>query len=195
MSNCEHEHGLICPECGSDEVYYENPNTGSGLYTCQDCEFMGNEEDFNYSVPVKEFSDLRAKLKAAEKLSAGLKLKYDAAEKTKDKLMDDLIIERRKSSGHSSESMYFMQQVEKAEKDRDALQKQVVGMWKVLEWYADKSNYYKGDWAEVIHDAGERARKALAAFRGGAISEWRLQQRYVKSVLYKITERYDMGVF
>ncbi|KUO75557.1 MAG: hypothetical protein APF81_27455 [Desulfosporosinus sp. BRH_c37] len=27
----------MCPECGSDEVYYENPNTGCGGYACMDC--------------------------------------------------------------------------------------------------------------------------------------------------------------
>lgn len=59
------EYGLICPECGSDEVYYENPNTGSGQYTCQECEFMGSENDFNYNIPVKRYNDLRAKLDKA----------------------------------------------------------------------------------------------------------------------------------
>jgi DNA-directed RNA polymerase subunit M/transcription elongation factor TFIIS len=27
----------FCPECGSDEVYYENPRTGYGGYVCLDC--------------------------------------------------------------------------------------------------------------------------------------------------------------
>lgn len=31
---------LICPMCGSDEVYYENPRTGSGAYTCQCCGYI-----------------------------------------------------------------------------------------------------------------------------------------------------------
>ncbi|WP_373325647.1 hypothetical protein [Sporomusa paucivorans] len=56
---------------------------------------------------------------------ADLRAKLEAAEKAKNELIDDLILERRKSSGHSSESMYFMQQAEKAEQDRDNLQAQV----------------------------------------------------------------------
>ena len=35
----------ICPVCGSDEVYYENPNTGYGGYVCQDC---------GYEFPIEE---------------------------------------------------------------------------------------------------------------------------------------------
>ena len=66
MSECKIL-GLICPKCNSDEVYYENANTGSGKYTCQDCEFMGSEADFNYSVPVKDYKDLRVKLEVAER--------------------------------------------------------------------------------------------------------------------------------
>lgn len=26
-----------CPECGSDEIYFENPRTGCGSRACQDC--------------------------------------------------------------------------------------------------------------------------------------------------------------
>jgi hypothetical protein len=33
-----------CPECHSDEVYYENPNTSSGKYICQFCEWEANDE-------------------------------------------------------------------------------------------------------------------------------------------------------
>lgn len=38
---------FTCSTCGSEEVYYENALTGSGMYTCQDCETLGNEEDFS----------------------------------------------------------------------------------------------------------------------------------------------------
>jgi hypothetical protein len=27
----------MCPECGSEDVYYENPRTGCGTYACCDC--------------------------------------------------------------------------------------------------------------------------------------------------------------
>ncbi|HML33833.1 hypothetical protein [Sporomusa sphaeroides] len=54
-----------------------------------------------------------------------LRAKLEAAEKAKNELIDDLILERRKSSGHSSESMYFMQQAGKLEQDRDNLQAQL----------------------------------------------------------------------
>jgi hypothetical protein len=36
-----------CPECHSDEVYYENANTGSGKYTCQDCGWEAPNEAKN----------------------------------------------------------------------------------------------------------------------------------------------------
>jgi DNA-directed RNA polymerase subunit M/transcription elongation factor TFIIS len=29
---------VICPICGNDEVYYENPRTGAGCYVCHWCE-------------------------------------------------------------------------------------------------------------------------------------------------------------
>jgi len=62
---------IICPKCNSDEVYYENPVSGSGKYTCQDCEFMGEINEFNYSIGVKDRDELMrlAKIGAkAEKL-------------------------------------------------------------------------------------------------------------------------------
>jgi len=49
---------LICPECNSDEVYYENPVSGSGKYTCQDCEFMGELNEFNYSISAKDKAEI-----------------------------------------------------------------------------------------------------------------------------------------
>jgi ribosomal protein L37AE/L43A len=27
----------ICPKCGNNEIYYENPRTGNGLYNCDYC--------------------------------------------------------------------------------------------------------------------------------------------------------------
>lgn len=45
---CEREQmdELICPECGSDEIYYENPTTGNGLYNCDECGFFATREAF-----------------------------------------------------------------------------------------------------------------------------------------------------
>jgi len=37
---------LVCPKCGNDEVYYENPRTGNGLYNCEFCGLSGHERKF-----------------------------------------------------------------------------------------------------------------------------------------------------
>ena len=49
MSNNNKNIVLICPKCGSNEVYYENPRTGNGLYNCDDCGFSGKENIFTES--------------------------------------------------------------------------------------------------------------------------------------------------
>lgn len=38
---------LICTKCGNDEVYYENPRTGNGLYNCYYCGYAAHERKFD----------------------------------------------------------------------------------------------------------------------------------------------------
>lgn len=82
--------------------------------------------------------DLCYALNAKEKENADLRAKLESSEKAKNELIDDLILERKKSSGHSQDSMYFMQQAEKAEKDRDSLQAQCAAMRQALENLLEK---------------------------------------------------------
>lgn len=35
-----------CPKCGDEEVYYENPRTGNGLYNCDSCGYSAHERKF-----------------------------------------------------------------------------------------------------------------------------------------------------
>jgi len=48
------EDWLICPKCGNDEVYYENPRTGNGLYNCDFCGLSGHERKFNYHFKIRK---------------------------------------------------------------------------------------------------------------------------------------------
>lgn len=39
---------VVCPKCGNEEIYYENPRSGNGLYNCDYCGYAAHDRKFKH---------------------------------------------------------------------------------------------------------------------------------------------------
>jgi len=44
----------MCPKCADGEIYYENPQTGNGLYNCDECGYSAHGRKFK-AFPVRKY--------------------------------------------------------------------------------------------------------------------------------------------